>query len=62
MLSYSQWNVYRWTIIPLSILFSASLILSNVAYVHLSVSFVQMLKVGPAELCSRWPSACGSTC
>ncbi|RSH82204.1 hypothetical protein EHS25_006137 [Saitozyma podzolica] len=31
-------------ILPMAVLFSASLILSNVAYVHLSVSFVQMLK------------------
>jgi hypothetical protein len=33
------------TILPLGGLFSASLILSNIAYVHLSVSFIQILKV-----------------
>lgn len=40
-----QWNLWSKTILPLSLLFSASLILSNMAYVYLSVSFVQMLKV-----------------
>jgi hypothetical protein len=32
-------------ILPMAVMFSLSLILSNIAYVHLSVSFVQMLKV-----------------
>lgn len=40
-----KWTLFSQTILPLSALFSASLILSNMAYVHLSVSFVQMLKV-----------------
>lgn len=42
----TQWTLWSRTILPLSLLFSASLILSNMAYVYLSVSFVQMLKVG----------------
>ncbi|KAI9633697.1 triose-phosphate transporter family-domain-containing protein [Dioszegia hungarica] len=39
-----DWTLWSRTILPLSLLFSASLILSNMAYVYLSVSFVQMLK------------------
>lgn len=39
-----SWSIWLRTIIPLSLLFSASLILSNIAYDYLSVSFVQMLK------------------
>lgn len=34
------------TILPIGALFSGSLILSNFAYLSLSVSFIQMLKVG----------------
>lgn len=36
----------RWyrNILPIGVLFSASLILSNMAYLHLSVPFIQMLK------------------
>lgn len=41
-----QFPTWLRTILPLGALFSISLILSNTAYVHLSVSFVQMLKVG----------------
>lgn len=38
----------------MAVLFSASLILSNVAYVHLSVSFVQMLKVRDcSSMCAK---------
>ena len=33
------------SILPIGFLFSASLILSNMAYLHLSVAFIQMLKV-----------------
>lgn len=33
------------SILPVGVLFSASLILSNKAYLHLTVSFIQMLKV-----------------
>lgn len=32
------------SIVPIGVLFSASLILSNKAYLHLSVPFIQMLK------------------
>ena len=39
-----QWSTYTRTILPLACLFSASLILANIAYVYLSVSFVQILK------------------
>ena len=48
-----QWLLFSQTILPLSALFSASLILSNMAYVHLSVSFVQMLKVRPVHRSAR---------
>ncbi|KAH6900626.1 triose-phosphate transporter family-domain-containing protein [Thelonectria olida] len=34
------------TIIPLGFLLSASLILANIVYLHLSVAFIQMLKAG----------------
>jgi hypothetical protein len=44
-------------ILPLGVLFSFSLVLNNVAYVHLSVSFVQMLKVSPTK-CSKLERAC----
>lgn len=40
---------YTTAILPLGVLFSASLVLSNTAYVYLSVSFVQMLKVSLAH-------------
>lgn len=33
------------SILPIGVLFSGSLILSNKAYLHLTVSFIQMLKV-----------------
>ncbi|ORY25478.1 triose-phosphate transporter family-domain-containing protein [Naematelia encephala] len=39
-----SWLTYLRTVVPLSIFFSISLVLGNMAYVHLSVSFVQMLK------------------
>ena len=37
----------RWlrSIVPIGALFSGSLVLSNYAYLSLSVSFIQMLKV-----------------
>ncbi|KAK4687214.1 hypothetical protein P7C73_g2903, partial [Tremellales sp. Uapishka_1] len=38
-------DLYVKSIIPIGILFSGSLILSNMAYLSLSVSFIQMLKV-----------------
>lgn len=42
---HEQWATYRQTIVPLAGLLSASLVLSNVTQIYLSVSFVQMLKV-----------------
>lgn len=41
----------RWyrNILPIGVLFSASLIFSNMAYLTLSVSFIQMLKVSSEE-------------
>jgi hypothetical protein len=38
------------SILPIGILFSGSLILSNTAYLYLSVSYIQMLKVSPPFL------------
>lgn len=37
------------SILPIGVLFSGSLILSNKAYLHLTVSFIQMLKVRTSE-------------
>ena len=45
---------YRTAIVPIGVLFSFSLIFGNVAYMYLSVSFIQMLKVAstaPEESC-----------
>lgn len=33
------------SILPIGVLFSGSLVLSNTAYLYLTVSFIQMLKV-----------------
>lgn len=38
-------RVYLRAILPIGIFFSMSLIFGNVAYLYLSVSFIQMLKV-----------------
>jgi hypothetical protein len=38
-------RLYVKAIIPIGLLFSLSLILSNVVYLYLSMAFVQMLKV-----------------
>lgn len=46
--SLSQWSTYARTILPIGVLFSSSLILSNSAVLLLSVSLVQMLKVRSA--------------
>jgi hypothetical protein len=43
--------------LPMAVMFSLSLILSNIAYVHLSVSFVQMLKVSEWYRASAHPQA-----
>lgn len=37
-------DLYLRAVVPIGVFFSASLILSNVAYLYLSVSFIQMLK------------------
>lgn len=37
--------VYRRAIVPIGVMFSLSLICGNLAYLYLSVSFIQMLKV-----------------
>ena len=38
------------SILPIGLLFSGSLILSNTAYLYLSVAYIQMLKVMPSSL------------
>ena len=38
-------DMFLRSILPIGLLFSASLIMSNKAYLHLTVSFIQMLKV-----------------
>ena len=38
-------DMFLRSILPIGILFSASLILSNTAYLYLSVAYIQMLKV-----------------
>ena len=38
------------SILPIGLLFSGSLILSNTAYLYLSVAYIQMLKVRRAPL------------
>lgn len=43
--SIEQRDQWMRTILPIGALFSGSLILSNFAYLSLSVSFIQMLKV-----------------
>jgi hypothetical protein len=41
----SQWHAWSRTILPISGLFSASLVLSGLALVHLDVGVLQMTKV-----------------
>ena len=50
--------MYIRSILPIGALFSGSLILSNMAYLSLSVSFIQMLKVRPARALAPTPSHC----
>lgn len=38
-------QMFMRSILPIGLLFSGSLILSNTAYLHLSVAYIQMLKV-----------------
>jgi hypothetical protein len=40
-------RVYLRAIVPIGMFFSLSLMFSNAAYLHLTVAFIQMLKVGP---------------
>jgi hypothetical protein len=40
-------DMFIQSILPIGLLFSGSLILSNTAYLYLSVSYIQMLKVSP---------------
>jgi hypothetical protein len=44
------------SILPIGLLFSGSLILSNTAYLYLSVAYIQMLKVTPSFLPPRLSS------
>lgn len=39
-------EMFTRSILPIGVLFSGSLIMSNTAYLYLSVSYIQMLKVG----------------
>ena len=43
-------RLYLRAILPIGMCFSMSLILSNVVYLYLSMSFIQMLKVDAALL------------
>ena len=45
-------DVFLRSILPIGLLFSASLILSNTAYLYLSVAYIQMLKVSTAQALS----------
>jgi hypothetical protein len=40
-------DMFLRSILPIGLLFSGSLILSNSAYLYLSISYIQMLKVRP---------------
>jgi len=51
-----QRDMYIRSIVPIGALFSGSLILSNMAYLSLSVSFIQMLKVSSFSPFSSHPS------
>lgn len=42
---------YRSAIVPIGVMFSFSLIFGNVAYMYLSVSFIQMLKASSTTQC-----------
>jgi hypothetical protein len=47
-------RVYLRAIVPIGVFFSLSLMFSNMTYIHLSVAFIQMLKVRPPA--SHWTS------
>ncbi len=53
-------EVFTRSILPIAILFSGSLILSNKAYLHLTVSFIQMLKVRVSLLSALAAAPIGS--
>lgn len=42
-------RIYLRAILPIGILYSLSLVGSNLVYMHLSVAFIQILKVHPAN-------------
>lgn len=43
-------NSHRRAIVPIGVFFSLSLIFGNLVYLYLSVSFIQMLKVGSLSI------------
>ena len=47
-------EVFARSILPIGMLFSGSLILSNTAYLYLSVAYIQMLKVRRALISTHW--------
>ncbi|KAI9144889.1 triose-phosphate transporter [Paraphysoderma sedebokerense] len=42
--SNMSWETYLRSVVPIGVFFSGSLIFNNLAYLHLSVAFIQMLK------------------
>ena len=50
-------DMFLRSILPIGLLFSASLILSNTAYLYLSVAYIQMLKVRSDVYPSAGPRA-----
>lgn len=51
------WDRYMRSIVPIGALFSASLVFSNLAYIDLSVSFIQMYVLCAAMSCTEMWSA-----
>jgi hypothetical protein len=49
-------RVYLRAIVPIGVFFSLSLMFSNMTYIHLSVAFIQMLKVLDAYACPTRPA------
>jgi hypothetical protein len=47
-------KVYLRAIVPIGLFFSLSLICGNLTYLYLSVSFIQMLKVGFSKIGKNW--------
>ena len=50
-------DMFLRSILPIGLLFSASLILSNTAYLYLSVAYIQMLKVRIVRQMRLWHRA-----